>query len=302
MNNTGEILLSVIVPFHNEEEAILRCAESLMAQLTDGTEVIFVDDGSTDESAIRLRRAFPTAQIVTHETNRGTAKALRSGYEAAKGKFLLRCDADDYVDKSLFAVMLKNIAHDDADVIEFGIATHEDGDVREEMPSPSHDLNDMPLTTLNFSLCNHAIRRELILNAMPYDGLNCWEDLSVIARLLSTKRNVRRIEGCYYNYVRPTADTTLSVADNKVILTDRIGVANRLVDYFDENGLSEAFRPFLDRLKFSAKARFLARDVRNVKAWKSTFPEINKRIMSIRHIPLRHRLIFAAISRFPSGK
>lgn len=297
-NDTNDILLSVIVPFHNEEVTLVRCADSLIGKSV-GVEVIFVDDGSDDGSVSALVAAYPEARIIRHDTNRGTAAALATGYNASSGKYLLRCDADDYFDTMLLDALLPLLIDGANDIVEFGIATHEHGKIREDMPSMSHDLNAMPLSTVNFSLCNHAVRRELILGAPLYEGLDCWEDLSVMARILSMSPSVQRLEGCYYHYIRPADKSSLSVADNRVILSDRVGVTRLLDAFFAEKGLQETYRPFLDRVKFSAKARFLAKEMRDVEAWKSTFPEINRRILSIRHIPLRHRVAFALLSLIP---
>lgn len=299
LNNGKEILLTVVVPFFNAASTITACAKSLLPHKSGAVEVIFVDDGSADGSADVLLGVFPEAMVVRHEANRGTAAALTTGYRAAHGDYLLRCDADDYIDGNLLDAIVGLIVERHPDIVEFAMRTHEKGKVKEEMPSGNGDLNDMALSTVNFSLCNHAVRRELILDALPYEALNCWEDLSVMARILSRQPSVARIDGPAYNYVRPDSPTSLSVADHSVILRDRVGVAERIDAYFTENGLAENFRPFLDRVKFSAKARYMAHGMRDRRAWKTTFPEVNSRIMRLSHIRLRHKLMFAILSLIP---
>ncbi|MBR5744232.1 MAG: glycosyltransferase family 2 protein [Muribaculaceae bacterium] len=293
----NEILLSVIVPFFNAEGTIRRCVESLISQADDSTELIFINDGSTDGSADIIREMAPNAVIITHDTNLGTAIAATDGFEAATGKYVVRCDADDCFGPNVVKSIMKAIA-DEPDVIEFGMTTVKGGKHIDEMPTESSDINHRPLSTVNFSLCNRAIRRELIIDALPFPSLNCWEDLSVVARIMPVAQKVVRIPDTYYIYVRPDDATTLSVTDNATILHDRMGVAERLDKFFVAKGEAERFQPFLDRMKFSAKARYMAAGIRDRKAWKSTFPEINNRIMKITHIPFHHRLIFSAINFF----
>lgn len=293
----NEIMLSVIVPCFNAEGTIRRCVESLISQADEATELIFIDDGSTDGTAAIIREMASDAVVIIHEANLGTAEASTSGFKAAHGKYVVRCDADDYFGPNVINSIMQAIG-DEPDVIEFGMTTVKGGKTIDEMPTESPDINQRPLSTVNFSLCNRTIRRELILNSLPFPSLNCWEDLSVVARIMPIARKVVRIPNTYYIYVRPDDATTLSVTDNATILHDRLGVAARLDEYFVAKGQAEQFRPFLDRMKFSAKARYMAAGIRDRKAWKSTFPEINNRIMKITHIPFHHRLIFAAINFF----
>ena len=100
------IKISVIVPFFNVEKFIGKCAGSLMRQtLRDGIEFLFIDDGSTDNSAAELERAlsgFPErkAQIrmLSNDDNRGTAFSRERGLQEAQGEFVVFCDADDRVE------------------------------------------------------------------------------------------------------------------------------------------------------------------------------------------------------------
>ena len=49
--NHQEPLLSVIVPFYNNEAFVIAALDSLFAQISDDIEVVIIDDGSTDASA-----------------------------------------------------------------------------------------------------------------------------------------------------------------------------------------------------------------------------------------------------------
>lgn len=51
--NHQEPLLSVIVPFYNNEAFVIAALDSLFAQISDDIEVVIIDDGSTDASGAR---------------------------------------------------------------------------------------------------------------------------------------------------------------------------------------------------------------------------------------------------------
>lgn len=90
--------LSIVVPVHNEAPRVARCLEALLGQtaLTGRnphctTEVIVVDDGSTDDTATIVAR-YPVRLI--RQPHRGSAVARNCGAAAAAGEFLLFTDAD----------------------------------------------------------------------------------------------------------------------------------------------------------------------------------------------------------------
>jgi glycosyltransferase involved in cell wall biosynthesis len=85
---------------YNEEENIehaLRVATDALTQVTDGHEIIVVDDASTDRSPEILRglaAADPRIRIIRHERNRKLGGTLRDGFAAARMELILYMDAD----------------------------------------------------------------------------------------------------------------------------------------------------------------------------------------------------------------
>lgn len=129
--------LSIIIPSCNEEEAIphLLCAlvqalEPLQSTLT--TEVIFVDDGSTDGTWTQLQTVRDSKQpwktvLARHEHNRGIGTAIRTGVEHATGDVIVTVDADGTYPFSIIQTLV------DAIVAGADVATaspyHRDGNV-----------------------------------------------------------------------------------------------------------------------------------------------------------------------------
>ena len=90
--------ISVVLPCLNEEQTVAICvrkALSWIAQSPYNGEVIVVDNGSTDQSVWLAAQAG--ARIV-HESRRGYGAALRRGFEAATGEWLVMGDCDDTYD------------------------------------------------------------------------------------------------------------------------------------------------------------------------------------------------------------
>ena len=96
--------LSVIFPAFNEEENIRRTVETAIRVLPDVAtkwEIIVVDDGSTDTTALicdDLKARYPEVQVIRHGQNRGYGAALKSGIISAKYGLIFFSDSDGQFD------------------------------------------------------------------------------------------------------------------------------------------------------------------------------------------------------------
>ncbi len=92
-------LLSVVVPVHNEAENILPLIQEIELALagTVNYEIVYVNDGSTDDTAKRLAEAkaqHAKLRVIHHAKSCGQSTALRTGIKAAKGDWIVTLDGD----------------------------------------------------------------------------------------------------------------------------------------------------------------------------------------------------------------
>jgi glycosyltransferase involved in cell wall biosynthesis len=99
--------ISVVIPVHNQEKYIGRCMRSLLNQDIDRNlyEVILVDDGSTDRSAYAIDMFSDEIRILSMPANKGLPTALNAGIRNSRGKFMVRVDADDYVNTRFLSIL-----------------------------------------------------------------------------------------------------------------------------------------------------------------------------------------------------
>ncbi|MFQ5401267.1 MAG: glycosyltransferase [Anaerolineae bacterium] len=92
-------LLSVIIPLYNESQIIGRLLNSLVnvldQELDNAYEIIVIDDGSTDDSAVQVeKQTYSQVRICQHPYNMGNGAAVKTGIRAARGAWILLMDAD----------------------------------------------------------------------------------------------------------------------------------------------------------------------------------------------------------------
>ncbi len=90
------MMLSIVIPAKDEAESlpsVLSELQAVMAQLPAATEVIIVDDHSSDGTPA-LKARFPFVRMIKNSYNSGKGRALRVGFEAASGEYIAMMDAD----------------------------------------------------------------------------------------------------------------------------------------------------------------------------------------------------------------
>ena len=114
--------ISIIIPVYNADKYLEACLESIINQTMKDIEILCIDDGSTDNSPIILKKfANLDSRIkVLKQNNLGAAVARNKGIKIASGEYLLFLDADDYFDLRLCDIAYSTIKSVDADVALFG--------------------------------------------------------------------------------------------------------------------------------------------------------------------------------------
>lgn len=90
--------ISVVVPVHNEQGAAAPLAREIAAAFQGRSyEMVFVDDASRDETLAELRSLMtelPTLRVLSHATNAGQSRAVRTGVLAARAPIVVTLDGD----------------------------------------------------------------------------------------------------------------------------------------------------------------------------------------------------------------
>lgn len=172
------MIFSIIIPSYNQAEFLPDAIESALIQ--PESEVIVIDDGSTDNS-LEIARRYPVKVI--SQVNKGLASARNTGIMVAKGDFVLPLDADDILLDNCVDKLISVIAETNADIVapsfkEFGIS--------------QANVVLQPATLEDFRTGNRigycsAIRKSALLNVGGYNPkmVEGYEDLHLTMNLLT---------------------------------------------------------------------------------------------------------------------
>lgn len=109
--------VSVIIPVYNVKPYLERCLDSVLHQTFQNFELILVDDGSEDGSSeLCDSYAGRWEKIrVIHQPNMGAGLSRNHGLEAARGRYIMFSDSDDYMECNLLKSLYEAVTRADAD-------------------------------------------------------------------------------------------------------------------------------------------------------------------------------------------
>lgn len=98
--------ISVIVPTFNQEKYLGRCLRSLLDQTLENKdyEIIVINDGSNDKTNFVTELFKDEIKVIKNRVNKGLPYAINKGILAARGRYIVRVDSDDYVNKEFLNI------------------------------------------------------------------------------------------------------------------------------------------------------------------------------------------------------
>ena len=114
----AKTVISIIVTAYNEEKFIGKCLKSLVNQKFNNSryEIIDVNDASKDRTSNELKLFYDNIKVINNHVNLGLPSSINKGIKLAKGKYIVRTDADDYVNENyinfLYQFLLFNKHYD----------------------------------------------------------------------------------------------------------------------------------------------------------------------------------------------
>ncbi len=173
--------ISVIVPLYNEEESLKELLQRIHESLDAAGlsfEVIFVNDGSTDNSwsvIEGLSSSDKSVHGICFRRNYGKSAALYCGFEAAKGDVVITMDADLQDDPKEVPQMYRMIKEDGYDLVSGWKKKRYDNAIMKNLPSKLYNATARKVTGIKLHDMNcglKAYRNEVVKNIEVYGEMH----------------------------------------------------------------------------------------------------------------------------------
>lgn len=165
--------ISIVIPVYNAEKTLERCTKSILNQTYTNIEVIFINDGSLDNSGHILKHFEKLDNRIRYISlkNGGVSRTRNIGISQAKGKYIAFVDADDIIECTMMEKLYLAVQQYNADIAickydtELIEGTH--NEVAESVAiSKTELLNELmlPKQDIDSFVWNRLYRSDLIKN------------------------------------------------------------------------------------------------------------------------------------------
>ncbi|MEJ8476539.1 glycosyltransferase family 2 protein [Roseibium algae] len=239
--------VSAIIPCYNTRDCVVTAVESALNQAGHPIEVIVVDDGSSDDSADVVERAFSNDSrvcVIRLPNNQGPSAARNAGFEAAQGEWIGLLDSDDIWRPNRVSTLLQHEA--DADFIADNlmgfdaIANVETGAVYEELSNRWLNLTDFITPSApdrhDFGYLQPLIRRSfLIEHAIRYRvDVRAGEDLLLNLSILAKGGRAYYVNEPLYVYATPVGAVSRNASPHSRSTADTKPLIQALIEFSEE--------------------------------------------------------------------
>jgi len=210
-------LVSIALPIYNQEKFLGKSLSSLQAQTYRNLEIILVDDGSTDDSAIICRHFCDSDARFRYfyKSNGGLASARQFAIDKIHGEYTVNMDPDDWAEPEYIEKLLTKALKTGADMV---VCDYYEEYLTDCNIKRNHVASDSPLA-LKIGICNGTlwgvhynkiIRTSCYKNKVNFEpGINIHEDKLFVCRVLNYCNRIEYIPDILYHYNRANTGSLL---------------------------------------------------------------------------------------------
>ena len=168
--------ISIVIPLYNEQDSLQELTDNIVQALSPiekEYELLFIDDGSTDDSCRvlkEIKKTTPQVKIIRLRKNFGKSAALAEGFKKAKGKLVFTMDADMQDDPTEIPKMIKKL-EEGYDLIS-GWKKKRNDPLNKTIPSKFFNLITRMLTGIKIHdfNCGFKLYKNEVIKTIPVYG------------------------------------------------------------------------------------------------------------------------------------
>ena len=306
-------LVSYIIPVYNVSASIERCAKSLFTQTYGDIEFIFINDCSTDDSEVKLRKVielFPNVQcrvkIISNKTNLGSATTRNIGLSNATGDYVMFADSDDWVESNYVESMVNTIEASEKDIVYcdyYESFKDQDKYVKQDYGEEHLECICSMLTrAMHGSTWNKIFRRKILLqsNLTFVDGADLFEDVGWNVRLFAYTNRIGYLPLAFYHYIQYNDNSIIKSMSSAVFsrkrALQRLENVRVACEYLTSLGLDGRLSIGMKEWKLMAKNDLIdEKDDSSLQTWVETFPEADSAILACNKITWKYKLLLICL-------
>lgn len=247
--------ISVIIPCYNSEQFINNCLNCLTKQTSNDFEVIFVDDGSTDNTLKILNESSFENKKVISTTHQGPAEARNVALEQAGGKYIWFIDSDDVIEYNAIEKIINCLKQSNADILRMGLNINKDNEITLcESPYNPGIYEGKQLFVMQRYAVGYAHAKPFFITIQVYRKelfkdvslLSLWEYLSesnsLNQRMYPRAKKLQVIDDVLYQYnIRPGSASFV----HRPLLDKTINLYKALKTDFKSIGIYEKYKDMI---------------------------------------------------------
>lgn len=287
--------LSVIVAAYNLENYIEKCLDSLVNQTYKDMEIIVIDDGSIDNTAIKIKtyKKIYNNLIYIKKKNGGLSSARNLGLDCATGEYITFVDGDDYLELTTYDIVMRKIIKEASDLCIFSFNKIFSNRIKKI--SLNKDLYDKNFLKKIFAqsdeativVWNKIFKRELIEKyKLRFENKAFFEDTGFILRYLYLVKKISIEESQLYNYVQRASSITNKF--NSLIFDSKNNTVKLIEEFYKENKEYEKYKQAIKDMELRMNIYILNKCLENnidynlSILWKEIF---------YTQVPAKHRIL-----------
>lgn len=296
-------LVSIIVPTYNVERYVEECIDSLLDQTYPHTEIIVMDDASTDATVYLLKQYTEEIILIENEKNAGQGARRNQGLEIANGKYVYFMDADDWLEKEALEECVKLAEATQAELVRFnGLAFYE-GDqslVKENNYDFSKTIENGKLYTGEEALqknrkaftpspCLYLVNKDLIdqNNLSFIEGVLHEDEYFTTVLFANTQRMAYLNRTFFHRRYRTASTMTAYTKQHKLkSFNSYIKVFKALEEEYAKPKYSETQKQFIKRQLLSIYNGLLMSDVH---------PKMKGQLRGLKTLTMKDKLFIYAV-------
>lgn len=275
------------MPVYKVEQYLKKTLSSIFTQTYQNIDYVFVNDCSPDNSLQVLKDTITKHgikesryTIINHDLNEGIAVSRADCIANAKGDYVLFVDSDDWIDSDMVQTLLDATGNGEIDIIGSDIAVdHLDGKTTYHHEKYAETCRENLIKCLNYDintvLWKLLIRRSLFDNFTITPHVDIVEDYIISVKLYYYAKSFRAVPKAMYHYVQYNqARVSLQLRrsiNNHIKGVQEVEAFCREKDIYDD-----VVEGKLLLRKFNIKSNFLTKQLRDIKAYKTVFPEAKR--------------------------